>query len=116
MPSMKNLNRVVLTAAFTALATTASAQTVRVNYIPITDVTPMFVAIDKGYFAAEGLTIMATPSTGGAAGLAGLMAGAFGVMYGNCVSTLPAPQQAVMLVIISACTTAHVHHPNTNGI
>src|SRR5258708_13548300 len=111
MPSMKNLNRVVLTAAFTALATTASAQTVRVNYIPITDVTPMFVAIDKGYFAAEGLTIMPTPSTGGAAGVPGLMAGAFDVMYGNVVSTMLAQQQGVKLDIIAPSPKQYAKPP-----
>ena len=63
MLSLKSLSRLVLAAAFAVFAGAASAQTVRVNYIPITDVTPLFVAIDKGYFAAEGLTIVPTPST-----------------------------------------------------
>src|SRR5258708_3777771 len=116
MPSMKNLNRVVLTAAFTALATTASAQTVRVNYIPITDVTPLFVAIDKGYFAAEGLTIVPTPSVGGAAGVPGLMAGAFDVMYGNVVSTMLAQQQGFKLEVIAAGTKQFENPVNTNGL
>jgi NitT/TauT family transport system substrate-binding protein len=116
MPSMKNFNRVVLTAAFTALATTASAQTVRVNYIPITDVTPLFVAIDKGYFAAEGLTIVPTPSVGGAAGVPSLMAGAFDVMYGNVVSTMLAQQQGFKLEVVSAGTKQYDNPANTNGI
>jgi NitT/TauT family transport system substrate-binding protein len=116
MLSLKSLSGLVLTAAFAAFASVASAQTVRVNYIPITDVTPMFVAIDKGYFAAEGLTIVPTPSTGGAAGVPGLMAGAFDVMYGNVVSTMLAQQQGFKLEIIAAGTKQYDNPANTNGI
>ena len=116
MFSMKHFSRVVLTAAFAALATAASAQTVRVNYIPINDVTPLFVAIDKGYFAAEGLTIVPTPSTGGAAGIPGLMAGAFDVMYGNVVSTMLAQQQGFKLEVIAAGTKQFDSPVSTNGL
>jgi NitT/TauT family transport system substrate-binding protein len=116
MFSMRNLSRVLLTAAFAALATAASAQTVRVNYIPITDVTPLFVAIDKGYFKDEGLTIVPTPSTGGAAGVPGLMAGAFDVMYGNVVSTMLAQQQGFKLEVVRAGTKQFDNPANTNGM
>src|SRR5882757_394165 len=116
MLSLKSLSGLVLTAAFAAFASVASAQTVRVNYIPITDVTPMFVAIDKGYFAAEGLTIVPTPSTGGAAGVPGLMAGAFDVMYGNVVSTMLAQQQGFKLEVIAAGTKQFENPVNTNGL
>jgi NitT/TauT family transport system substrate-binding protein len=113
---MKNCSRVLLMAAFAAFATAASAQAIRVNYIPITDVTPLFVAIDKGFFAAEGLTIVPTPSTGGAAGIPGLMAGAFDVMYGNVVSTMLAQQQGFKLEVVSAGTKVLADPTNTNGI
>lgn len=116
MFSMTVLSRAALVAAFTALATAASAQTVRVNYIPITDVTPLFVAIDKGYFKDEGLTIVPTPSTGGAAGVPGLMAGAFDVMYGNVVSTMLAQEQGFKLEVISAGTKQFDTPANTNGM
>ncbi len=116
MFSMTRLSRALLIAVFTALATTASAQTVRVNYIPITDVTPLFVAIDKGYFKDEGLTIVPTPSTGGAAGVPGLMAGAFDVMYGNVVSTMLAQEQGFRLEVVSAGTKQFDNPVNTNGI
>ena len=116
MFSMKHLDRVVVAAVLTILATAASAQTVRVNYIPITDVTPLFVAIDKGYFADEGLSIVPTPSTGGAAGVPGLMAGAFDVMYGNVVSTMLAQQQGFKLEVIAAGTKQFDNPANTNGL
>jgi len=116
MPSIKSIVRVVIAAAIAAIGTAASAQTVRVNYIPITDVTPLFVAIEKGYFAAEGLTIVPTPSTGGAAGIPGLMAGAFDVMYGNVVSTMLAQKQGFKLEVISAGTKQFANPANTNGL
>ncbi len=43
----------------------ATAQ-VRVGYVPVLVYSPLFIAIDKGYFAAQGLTAVATPFTGGA--------------------------------------------------
>jgi NitT/TauT family transport system substrate-binding protein len=116
MLSLKSLSGLALAAVFAAFANVASAQTVRVNYIPITDVTPMFVAIDKGYFASEGLTIVPTPSTGGAAGVPGLMAGAFDVMYGNVVSTMLAQQQGFRLEVIAAGTKQYDSPANTNGM
>ncbi len=43
----------------------ATAQ-VRVGYVPVLIYSPLFIAIDKGYFAAQGITTVATPFTGGA--------------------------------------------------
>jgi len=116
MLPLRSLSGLALAAIIAAFASVASAETVRVNYIPITDVTPLFVAIDKGYFAAEGLTIVPTPSTGGAAGVPGLMAGAFDVMYGNVVSTMLAQQQGFKLEVIAAGTKQFDNPVNTNGL
>ena len=116
MLPLRSLSGLALAAIIAAFAGAASAETVRVNYIPITDVTPLFVAIDKGYFAAEGLTIVPTPSTGGAAGVPGLMAGAFDVMYGNVVSTMLAQQQGFKLEVIAAGTKQFDNPVNTNGL
>lgn len=94
----------------------AQAETVRVNYIPILDVTPVFVAIDKGFFKEQGIDVATTPSTGGAAGVPGLMAGAYDVMYGNVVSTLLAQQQGFRLKIVSAGTKQYAGLAVTNGL
>jgi NitT/TauT family transport system substrate-binding protein len=48
----------------------AVAQTrakIKVGYIKIIDLLPFFAAVDKGYFAAEGLDVEATPFAGGGA-------------------------------------------------
>jgi NitT/TauT family transport system substrate-binding protein len=114
------LNQFLRQGAASALMLAASlatqAQTLRVNYIPILDVTPVFVAIDKGFFKEQGIDIVATPSTGGAAGVPGLMAGAYDVMYGNVVSTLMAQQQGFKLKIVSAGTKQYAGVAATNGL
>lgn len=43
----------------------ATAQ-VRVGYVPVLVYSPLFIAIEKGYFAAQGINAVATPFTGGA--------------------------------------------------
>jgi NitT/TauT family transport system substrate-binding protein len=117
MISRKSFIQLLAATLLTSASTFAAAQTtVRVNYIPIVDVTPLFVAIDKGYFAAEGLTITPTPSAGGAAGIPGLMAGAFDVMYGNIVSTALAEEQGFKLRIISAATKQFAGAAETTGL
>lgn len=112
-----SIAKFIVPALLTAIQIAASAQTtVRVNYIPILDVTPVFVGIDKGFFKEQGIDIVATPSTGGAAGVPGLMAGAYDVMYGNVVSTLMAEQQGFHLKIVSPGTKQYANVAPTNGL
>ncbi len=116
MPLKKLLRQGAALALLAAATLAARAETVRVNYIPILDVTPVFVAIDKGFFKEQGIDIVATPSTGGAAGVPGLMAGAYDVMYSNVVSTLLAQQQGFKLKIVSAGTKQGSGAAPTNGL
>lgn len=116
MATMKSMGALALATAMLLIGNAASAETIRVNYIPIGDVTPLFVAIDKGFFKDEGLTIVPTPSTGGAAGIPGLMAGAFDIMYGNVVSTVTAQQQGFKLEVIAAGTKLYPDPTESSGI
>ncbi len=117
MTRLKSLGRIIGAAvALFAFTSFAAAQNLRVNYIPIIDVTPLFAAIDQGYFKDEGINIVLTPSTGGAAGIPGLMAGAYDVMFGNVVSTAIAEQQGFKLVVVGASTKLDPEAPNTSGI
>lgn len=86
----------------------AQAQKVRVNLIPAGEVAPMYAAIKNGDFAAEGLEVDTTPSVGGAAGIPGLVGGAYDVIYGNIVSTLLARQQGLDIKIIAAASKGGV--------
>lgn len=100
--------------AFSALATTAvlglrtplaRAQTaLKVTYLPTQDAVPLFLALDNGYFAQEGLAVQAVPSQGGAAVVPALMGGAYDIAYGNIVSTLLAQQQGLKLRVVAPGT------------
>lgn len=95
------------TAAFAVAGSSARAaelERVRVSIIPINDVTPLFVAIKQGFFEAEGLLVDTSPSSGGATGIPGLVAGSYDVAYGNVVSTLLAAQSGIELRVVAAGT------------
>ena len=106
-----------VSAALLAPVPDAAAQTrLRVNYIPIFDVTSLFVAIDRGFFAEEGLTIEPTPSGSGAAGIPGLMSGGYDIMFGNVISTFLAQQQGFDLRIIAPGVKLVPAEPEGSGL
>ncbi len=95
----------LLAVILSAAPVVAQAQVpVRVSYIPILDVAPLFVGIEKGFFKEQGLDVTAMPSSGGAAGIPGLMGGAYDVIFGNVVSTYLAQSQGFNLRVIAAGT------------
>src|SRR5690242_637024 len=85
-------------------AVAADLEKVRVSIIPISDVAPLFVAMQNGYFRELGLEIDTTSSAGGAAGIPGLIGGSFDIAYGNVVSALLAVQQGLDVKVIAAGT------------
>jgi NitT/TauT family transport system substrate-binding protein len=87
-----------------SLPAKAEPEKLRVSIIPINDVTPLFVAIQNGYFAEEGLTIDTSPSAGGATGIPSLVAGSFDIVYGNVVSILLAAQQGIDIRVVAPGT------------
>jgi NitT/TauT family transport system substrate-binding protein len=87
-----------------SLPAKAEPEKLRVSIIPINDVTPLFAAIQNGYFADEGLTIDTSPSAGGATGIPGLVAGSFDIVYGNVVSMLLAVQQGIEVRVLAPGT------------
>ncbi|MFT4116110.1 ABC transporter substrate-binding protein [Bradyrhizobium sp.] len=87
------------------LATTVRAadlQRVRVSIIPITDLTPLFVGMHRGFFRDEGLEIDTSPSSGGATGIPGLVAGSYDIAFSNVVSMLLAASQGIDVRVIAA--------------
>jgi len=73
----------------------------RVSVIPIVDVSPFYAAIKQGYFKAEGLEVDPSPVAGGAAGIPGLMAGAYDLVFTNVVSTILARQQNLKIKLVA---------------
>ena len=85
-------------------ALSADLERLRVSVIPINDVTPLFVALRKGYFTEEGIAVDTTPATGGAIGIPAMIAGSFDIVYGNVVSALLAFQQGLDIRAVAAGT------------
>src|SRR5262245_28080 len=92
-----------------AMASPARAQTplrkIRLNILPAGEVSPPFAAIKIGWFAAEGLEVDTTPSVGGAAGIPGLVGGAYDIIYSNFVSNVLACARGLDVKGISAAST-----------
>ena len=75
----------VLTACVSAPATPAAGtlKTVRIGYVPVLIYAPLYVGIERGYFAAEGITIESTPIQGGSDAVVQLAAGNFDAAMGG---------------------------------
>ena len=61
----------------------AELRTVRLGYIPVMIFAPIYVGIERGYFAEEGLKLELTPLQGGSDLVVQLAAGNFDVAVGG---------------------------------
>lgn len=77
-----------------------------VGVLPIADVAPIYLAIDRGLFADEGLDVSVELVQGGAAAIPALVAGDLDIAYGNWVSFLLANQADVDLRAVAAGVAA----------
>lgn len=105
-------------AASLLLAPAARAQPVklRVSTIPILDTAPLQVGIAKGFFAAEGLEIDTTPTTGGAAGLPALAAGQVQITFSNIISIVLGAKQGLGFEVITAGSGTGDKLPDLAGL
>ena len=69
--------------------------TLTVGILPVPDVAPLYIAINKGYFKAEGLTVTPELMPGTAAGLNKQAGGGLDVILGNYMSVLTAQEKGV---------------------
>jgi len=69
--------------------------TLRVGMLNIVDTASFFVAQQRGFFQAEGLTVQPVTAQGGAASIPGLVGGSLDVAFGNYVSFFLAQSQGV---------------------
>lgn len=80
---------------------------IRIGMLPLPEVAPIQIAIDKGYFAAEGLKVTTEQITGGAAAMPDLVSGKLDIMHSNYVSALlAAASGTVKLKIVGAAYDA----------
>ncbi|MGY1703726.1 ABC transporter substrate-binding protein [Geodermatophilus sp. SYSU D00697] len=71
-----------------------------VGVLPLADLAPFYLAIQEGFFEDEGLTVEADVASGGAAQIAGAVAGDIDVVFSNYVSILQAASEGLPLRII----------------
>ena len=69
--------------------------TLKVGVIPIADVAPLYVGIDQGFFADEGLEIEPQLASGGAVIVPSVVSGDFQVGFSNATSLLIAASQGL---------------------
>jgi NitT/TauT family transport system substrate-binding protein len=79
----------------------AETTTLRVGVIPIADVAPLYLGIDKGFFEQEQLKIEPQLAEGGAAITPAVVSGDFQIGFSNTISLLIAASKGVPVEIIS---------------
>ena len=75
--------------------------TLKVGVIPIADVAPLYLGIDKGFFEEQQLRIQPQLAEGGAAILPAVVSGDFQIGFSNTVSLLIAASKDLPVTIIS---------------
>src|ERR687897_1490654 len=79
----------------------AEPATLNVGVIPIADVAPLYLGIEKGFFEEENLTINPQLAEGGAAITPAVVSGDFQIGFSNTVSLLIAASQNIPIKIIA---------------
>lgn len=121
--SNSSLNRRTASAAIAATAlglaaprVRAQATKLRVSTIPIIDVAPLHVAMQQGFFAAEGIEVDTTPTQGGAAGIPALAAGQVQIAFSNVISMILGSKQGLGFQLIAAGSNTGDEPPDLAGI
>ncbi|MBK6872183.1 MAG: ABC transporter substrate-binding protein [Kineosporiaceae bacterium] len=83
-------------------ASSGGVTKVSVGVIPIVDVAPLYLGIQKGFFAKAGLEVSAKPAQGGAAIVPAVISGENQFGFSNVVSLLTARDKGLPLVSIAA--------------
>jgi NitT/TauT family transport system substrate-binding protein len=82
--------------------TAAEPTTVQVGVIPIIDVAPLYLGIEKGFFRERGLDVKPVPAQGGAAIVPAVMSGQQQFGFSNVVSLLVARDKGLPIVSVAA--------------
>jgi len=82
-------------------STSAELKKVSVGVIPILDVAPLYLGIQKGFFAEHGLEVTPQPAQGGAAIVPAVLSGSNDFGFSNVVSLLTARDKGVPLVAVA---------------
>ncbi|HKQ09501.1 MAG TPA: ABC transporter substrate-binding protein [Blastocatellia bacterium] len=80
----------------------SSSTELRIGYIPIIDTLPLYVAVEKGYFAEQGLKVSVTPMNGGPMILEALGSGNLEIGFSNVVTLLVARSKGLQFQTVGA--------------
>jgi NitT/TauT family transport system substrate-binding protein len=80
----------------------ASTTTVTVGVIPIVDVAPIYLGVQQGFFAAQGLNLKLETAQGGAAIVPSVISGQYQFGFSNTTSLLLAASKGLPLKVVSA--------------
>jgi NitT/TauT family transport system substrate-binding protein len=79
----------------------AEPATLNVGVIPIADVAPLYLGIEKGFFKEQNLTIKPTLAEGGAAITPAVLNGDFQIGFSNTISLLIAASKGLPVEVVS---------------
>jgi NitT/TauT family transport system substrate-binding protein len=84
---------------------------IRVGLLPVVDVGPFYLAMENGYFKAEGLEVVPVVMASGQAGINGIISGEFDISMGSYPAALLAQsKKAADLKIIAEALAARPGH------
>ena len=87
-----------------------------VGVIPITDVVPLYIAIEEGLFEEAGLEVTPTLAEGGAAIIPGVEAGEFQIGFSNVVSLVNATAAGIQLQALTGGMKANEEAPDWSAV
>jgi NitT/TauT family transport system substrate-binding protein len=82
-------------------AGSAQVETLKVGVIPIADVAPLYLGMDKGFFEEEGLKLQPQLAEGGAAIVPSVVSGDYQIGFSNTTSLIIAASKNLPIQIIS---------------
>jgi NitT/TauT family transport system substrate-binding protein len=84
---------------------------IKVAALPVVDMGPLYLAIENGYFKAEGLEVEAVNVASGAASIQGIISGEFDISFGSYPAAIAAQSKKVAdLKIIAEALAAKPGH------
>jgi NitT/TauT family transport system substrate-binding protein len=89
------------TASTSGASSGGEMKKVSVGVIPILDVAPLYLGIQKGIFTKHGLEVTPKPAQGGAAIVPAVLAGEDQIGFSNVVSLLTAKEKGVPLIAVA---------------
>jgi NitT/TauT family transport system substrate-binding protein len=84
---------------------------ITVGVLPVPDTAALYLGVDQGFFADEGLDVTVQSTTGGAVAVPGVVSGDYDFAFGNYVSGMVARDKGIDIQYVTNATTT----PATGG-